>query len=215
MKARLRDTDLHARSRFLRLLFWGGLPGAALGALAGVAHALLRGGSPIWILPLALLGGGCVMAAAYLLVEGAGAAAGSLFHPGMGKRRRSEHSLAQSLAARGRYDEALDAYEDAAREDPSDPEPLLRGARLLRDDLKRPDEAARWFRRARACLPSGSPGEAVVSRELVELLLRKGSDPRKALPELARLAELHAGTSLGDWALEEKVRVRGGSELLD
>jgi tetratricopeptide (TPR) repeat protein len=209
VKARLRDTDLHARSRFLRLLFWGGVPGAVLGTAAGAAHALLREGSLAWIPFLALAGGLAVMAVVFLVSEGAGAAAGSLFHPGQGKRRRSEHSWAASLAARGRFDEALAAYEDAAREDPSDPEPFLRGARLLRDDLRQPDEAARWFRRARERLSRGSAREMAVSRELVELYLRKGSDPRRALPELARLAELHAGTPLGDWALEEKGRIRG------
>jgi tetratricopeptide (TPR) repeat protein len=137
---------------------------------------------------------------------------GSIIHPGQGKRRRSDLSWPASLAARGRYDEALGAYEGAAREDPSDPRPLFLGARILRDDLRQPDEAARWFRRARERLPPGSPGEMAASRELVEIYLRKGSDPRKALPELARVAELHAGTPLGAWAAEEKARIRGLGE---
>lgn len=152
------------------------------------------------------------MTVGFLVSEGAGAAAGALFHPGQGKRRRSEHSWAASLAARGRYHEALAAYEGAALEDPSDPRPFLLGARLLRDDLRQLDAAARWFRRARERLPRGSAGEMAASRELVELYLRKGSDPRKALPELARLAELHAGTPMGAWAAEEKVRIRGLGE---
>jgi tetratricopeptide (TPR) repeat protein len=210
--ARLRDSDLHTRTRFIVLFFWGALPGAVLGALAGLAHALLRGGSLAWIPVLALFGGLGATAVGFLVSEGAGAAVGALFHPGQGKRRRSEHSWAASLAARGRFDEALAAYEGAAREDPSDPRPLLLGARLLRDDLRQPDEAARWFRRARERLPRGSPGEMVASRELVELYLRKGSDPRKALPELARAAELHADTPLGAWAAEERARIRGLGE---
>lgn len=50
--AKLRDGDLHARSRFIVLFFWGGLPGGVFGTLAEVAHALLRGGSLAWISPL-------------------------------------------------------------------------------------------------------------------------------------------------------------------
>jgi len=96
----------------------------------------------------------------------------------------------------------------AIAEDPSDPIPYLRIARINRDNLKRYDEAVRWLRRAlgEAALPPGAAHLA--TRELVELYMTKLNDPRRAAPLLARMAEERSGSPEGEWAASELARVK-------
>ena len=108
--------------------------------------------------------------------------------------RRREYSAPQALVAQGRYEEAAAAWEIAAAESDGDPEPYLVLARLFRDHLGRPEEAAAWFRRARrdATLPAGY--DLLVSQELIELYRGKLGQPQRAIPELARICERFPGT---------------------
>ena len=92
-----------------------------------------------------------------------------------------------------------------------DSEPLLRLARMLRDDARRYDDAALWMRRVlRTALAPAL--DAQVGRELAELLLYRSDEPRRAAPELARLAHQHRCTPIGEWAAAEltvlKERIR-------
>jgi hypothetical protein len=107
---------------------------------------------------------------------------------------RREYSAAQALVAQGRYEEAAGAWEIAAAESGGDPEPYLALARLYRDQLNRPEDAAAWFRRARrdATLPPGH--DLLVSQELIELYRAKLGQPQRAIPELARICERFRGT---------------------
>jgi len=107
---------------------------------------------------------------------------------------RREYSAPQSLVARGRYEEAAAAWEIAAAESGGDPEPYLALARLFRDHLGQPEEAAAWFRRARrdATLPPGH--DLLVSQELIELYRGRLGQPQRAIPELARICERFPGT---------------------
>ncbi len=107
---------------------------------------------------------------------------------------RREYSAAQALVAQGRYEDAASAWEIAAAESGADPEPYLALARLFRDQLGRPDDAAAWFRRARrdATLPPGH--DLLVSQELIELYRTKLGQPQRAIPELARICERFRGT---------------------
>jgi tetratricopeptide (TPR) repeat protein len=107
---------------------------------------------------------------------------------------RREYSAPQALAAQGRYEEAALAWEIAAAESAGDPEPYLALARLFRDHLGRPEDAAGWFRRARrdAALPPGY--DLLVSQELIELYRSKLGQPERAIPELARICERFPGT---------------------
>jgi tetratricopeptide (TPR) repeat protein len=103
---------------------------------------------------------------------------------------RAEYSAARALAARGRYREAVDAYEIAAAESTGDPEPYLAAARILRDGLGDVEQAAAWFRRARQDARLTPGQELLVASELAELYTTKLGAPERAIPELARIAQL-------------------------
>lgn len=170
---------------------------------AGAAIAL--GG---WSAPAAVLLGAAVWAGTFVipLVSAAlgGRAAGTLYNPsGSSTPRRREYSHAESLVARGFHREAVEAFEIAVAEGPTDPTPYLRIARLCRDQLGRPEDGARWFKRALAESEMSESVSLLTARELVELYTVKLSQPGRAAPVLARIAEERGGTKLGDWAAEE------------
>lgn len=180
-----------------------GLFGAALGALLG--FFLTQKGAPVWVVPICVaVGWVTVSLGALWIVSSAGSAVSTLYTPsGTATPHRKEHSRAEALVARGMYQEAVDALELAVGDDPGDPGPYLRIARIHRDHLGKPEEAARWFRRAlrEATLPAGQA--FLTRRELVELYAHRMGAPEKALPELARMAEELAGTPEGEWAAAE------------
>lgn len=177
-----------------------GLFGGALGALVG--FFLVQRGAPLWVAALSVVAGWVfVSLGTLLIVSSAGSAASTLYTPsGRSTPRKREYSQAESLVARGRYQEAVDAFELAVVEDPSDPVPYLRVARIYRDDLARPEDAARWFRRALRDAPLPAGQAFLTRRELVELYAHRMGTPARALPDLAKMAEEMAGTPEGEWA---------------
>ncbi len=203
-----RDLDRFEQATLIRAATWS-LPGAAVGVLAAGAASALGG----WSLPAALLLGVAIWAATFAapLVAAAagGKAAGSLYNPtGRSTPRKREYSHAESLVARGLYEEAVQAFEVAIAEDPTDPEPYLRIARIQRDHLGRYEDAAAGFTRAlsQPGLPAGL--RLLGTRELMELYAGKLGQPARAAPLLARFAEEHEGTPEGDWAAGELRRVK-------
>ena len=136
--------------------------------------------------------------------------AASLFYGGSGSSAppKTGYSYAEALVAKGAAREALTAYEVALVEDPSEPEPYLRIARLLRDELQDPEEAVRWFRRARAEATLSSGQDIRALREIAEVFLHHLPDPRRAAPELARLAEEYPETPDGQWATRELTDIK-------
>ena len=138
-----------------------------------------------------------------------GSAAGQIYNPsGRTTPPKRQYSHAESLVVRGLHQEAIDAFEMAIVEDPSDPTPYLRIARICRDRVGRFEDAAHWFKRALAdsTIP---PGLAyLATREIVELYMTKLNDPRRAAPILARMADERAGTSEGEWAAAELALVK-------
>ncbi len=196
----LRDVDAAERVVRLRAAAYGafgGVAGAALGYFFLAEH-----GAPLLAVAICFIAGWLVVSfGALALVGSAGRAASTLYAPSSGSTpRRKEHSRAESLVAAGRYEEAVAAFELAVAEDPSDPTPYLRVARIYRDHLGRLEDAVRWFRRA--LRESGAPwGMAVLARkELIELFTHRMGTPERALPELARMAEELAGSPEGEWA---------------
>ncbi|MDP2956378.1 MAG: tetratricopeptide repeat protein [Longimicrobiales bacterium] len=212
---RLRDSDLGQDMVVLRSVT-SGLYGGGLGGL--LAFWLVQNGAPWWLAALCPVGGWLAVTLVTLAIaNSAGSAASTLYNPSSGAPpRKKEHSHAESLVARGLYEDAVGAFEVAVKEDPSDPTPYLRIARVYRDHLGRHEDAARWFRRA-VREASAPPGAAFLARkELVELYTHRMGTPERALPELARMAEELAGTQEGDWATaqirEIKARMsEGGS----
>lgn len=124
-----------------------------------------------------------------------------------GRRAPPQYSLADALAVRGLTDAALAELESAAEEASHDPEPLLRGAQLLRD-AGRYDDAVAWLRRARARVPAGGPRDAMITRQVVEVIRQHTDRPAAAAPELARMADRYRGTPDGDWAQRELREVK-------
>ena len=196
-----KDVDAAGRAQRLHALAWSVYGGIPLGAGIGLAiHNLVLG---IVVGPVIIFG----------LVVGlagvAGRGAGVLYNPsGRSTPRRQEFSRARSLEVRGEYEEALRAYEVAIMEAPLQAEPYLCIARLYRDELKDPGAAVDWFRKAqREARPSA--GESVrVHRELAEIFLHVLREPRRAAPELARLAEGYPTTADGRWAATELALIK-------
>ena len=122
--------------------------------------------------------------------------------------KRREYSRAKALEIRGEYEESIRAYEVEILNAPEIGEPYLKVARLFRDELKDLDSAVRWFRRAQseACL---LPGEAIrTHREISEIFLHTLREPRRAAPDLARLAEAFPDTPDGQWAAKELAAIK-------
>lgn len=115
-----------------------------------------------------------------------------------------QYSYPESLVARGMYEDAIGAYQEAITEEaenrPVDAEPYLRIARVYRDQLKRPEDALTWFGHARRADAATRGQVDLATREIVEIHLHGGGDRLRAIPELARLAEQAAGSKIGDWA---------------
>ena len=196
-----RDVDAAGRAQKIRALgfaLYAGLP-AGLGTGLLVGHpivGLLLGPSLVWLV---------VVGVASL----AGRGASALYMPsGASTPRKKGYSRAEALAVRGEYQAAMNEYEAAIAADPCDPEPYLRVARILRDGLKRPADAAFWFRRARREAHLSQGQEIRTLREAAEIYLHHLQEPRKAAPELARLAEAFPETPDGRWASEELARVK-------
>lgn len=204
----IRDSDSAADAQRLEILLWTCI-GAAFGAVIGFLLALLNGWPTLWtMIASTLVGGAGVYGTVQLASRAAGEAAFSVLAPsGRTTRAPAGYSDAEALAVRGRYVEAIALYERYAAEEGAGAEPCLRIARLYRDRLNRPEDAVAWYRRARDA--AADPGEEYVATlELVEVLVKRLAAPRRALPELARLAERQAGTPGGEWARRELKALR-------
>ncbi len=198
----------------LTIALLGSLPGFVIGAALGLF--LHQKGSPVWVGVLCALGFAAAVPLVTLFITGRAGALASKLHAPSGRTTppKKQYSYAESLVARGDYEAGVTAFELAVAEDPRDAAPYLRIARVYRDHLDRPDDAARWFRRALA-ESAPPPGIAALARrELVELYVHRMGQPGRAAPELARMAEEMAGTPDGAWAartlLEVKARLVAG-----
>lgn len=204
-KRRVRDVDAAARARALKIWIFAGGPGGFLGFLGG-----LYGGGSIGaaLLGMVLATGG-VGIFALVVTEGAGWSFARIHNPsGASTPHRPQFSRAESLVARERYSEAIEAYEAFIRKHPDAPEPYLAVARLLRDELGRNEEAVRWFKRARREARLDRKQEMLVSREIVETYRSKMEAPLRAAPELARACERFAGTPEGERARKELAELK-------
>ncbi|MCH8346637.1 MAG: hypothetical protein IIC87_06895 [Chloroflexi bacterium] len=198
-----KNVDQVARVQMLRILMWTIPFGGAAGLLAGS-----KLGHPV----IGLIVGAALATSVSVAIVESGAKMGSqIYNPsGSSTPHKRDYSMAASLAIRGQYAKAAAAYELAISEYPEDPEPYLCLARLLRDDMGRHEEAARWFKRARTDTHISAGQALLASRELIELYTVQLGEPAKAAPELARLAEKYKGTPEGDWARDELAEVKRG-----
>ncbi|GBD32070.1 hypothetical protein HRbin33_01032 [bacterium HR33] len=197
------ETDLAERTRRVRLAYY-----AAVGGVMGAWVGSFKFG-PIGFMIGGVLGSALVYYGTLALSEGAGALMGKIYHPsGKSTPRRPEYSDAQALVLRGLFQEAIDCYQGYAAEYSSDPEPCAAIARIYRDHLGQYQEAVSWFRRARLAQDVTAAQEILFTREIIETYISKLGEPRRAIPELARLADRFAGTREGELAKQELKRLR-------
>lgn len=201
-----RDRDLPARARLFQALGWSIFPGLALGLMVTVASDVTSG-IKTFALVVGIAGGGSL-----LFSELVGRTTAQILHPTAAGRTRG-YSAPAALAAKGRYEEAIAAYQVAAGENPDDPLPCLKIARIYAERVGDAELALRWFREARS--RDIHPGEErAVIREMVEAAERDGNGLRAA-PDLARYAEERSGTDEEAWArrtlaeLKEELRGEG------
>lgn len=205
--------EARMESRWRRALPLTGLAaGIGLGAgltIAGLAAGLSGGEAQvlwvIWFFPLVTGVTGFLLGA--FVVEGTGDLFGRIYAGGHTGTRR-EYSRAQALAIQGQYRAAVAEFEAAADEFDDDPEPLILGARVLRDNLGDLETAAVWLRRARDIRRLEPSQHVTIAQELVDLYDGPLETPEKALPELARVAELFPDTSAGEWAGRRLAKLR-------
>jgi tetratricopeptide (TPR) repeat protein len=201
----------------MRALSWS-LVGALGGGLVGYAGLLYGHWGRGTVVGLAAAGLAVTFLVPLLVAAVGGGAAGALYNPsGAGTPRKHGYSQAESLAARGLYDQAVAAFEVAIAADPGDPEGYLGVARMHRDRSRRLEESAAWFKRALDRTQPGSGTALLVARELAELYAVKLNARKRAAPVLARLAEERPDTPEGRWAADELRRVKegGGSRSID
>lgn len=207
----MRDTDSAEQSQRLVTLIWSGI-GGVIGFLAGgLGSAQLGIPFAVGVLGGAVIGTAAMYAGLRWIGRVVGDSVVSIIAPsGRGLPSGREYSLADSHAARGHYQAAEAELIRCAELYANDPEPALRLARLLRDRLDRPEEALDWLRKA-INLAGDAALEMLLTRELVELSAGRLGAPERALPDLARLAERHAGLPAGAWARLEITQIRKSS----
>lgn len=185
------------------------LPFALIGALLALTASASMGASRGTVILTTLLAAVAGLVVPLYVAERAGRAGASIYHAsGSSTPALRQHSLAESLAARGMLAEAAEAYELLSQDYPLDVEPRVRLARLLRDRMQQPEDAAMWFRSAIMLRDIDTATEISLMRELCELHTHRLKTPEKALPWLARLAEKYPDHPGGLWARAEMGEIR-------
>ncbi|HEY2824675.1 MAG TPA: hypothetical protein VGI83_03945 [Gemmatimonadales bacterium] len=203
------NRDLAQDVYTLKSVLWSfGL--ACIGAIIGMALVPITGANEILsaVLGFVLAGGGVL----YFTTSWQGNAAHlaqRIHMPTDGTTPPvREYSQAESLVARGRYEEAALAFEIHCAEYSDDPDPYFRLARLYAGPMGRYEDGVTWFRRARKTAHMTPSQDLVALQSIIELYLHKIRDPRKAIPEMAHLAQAHANTPAGDAAGKELALMR-------
>ena len=204
----LRDVDTSDVTHKLRTLIFSAFGGLFGMMICGVIGARL--GAPVAGALVGFMGGWLGM---YLIVFGMAdrigtAASGIYMSRGSSTPPVRQYSLAQSYAVRGQFDQATAEYERCAAENPDDPEPALRLARLYRDELQRHEDAVHWFKRACAVPDLAAATDIMATRELVEVYTHRMKQPAAAAPLLARLAARHPDAPVAEWAKRELAVIR-------
>jgi tetratricopeptide (TPR) repeat protein len=200
---RPKDADSAERVYKLRAGLYAIAGGVIVGMVLGWRFGTVIGmiGIPLgWTIAYVLILG---------LLEGAARTVQTVYAPsGASTPARREYSRAQALRAAGEYAEAVAAYEAFVAEFPEEPEPYHQIAWILRDDLGAYGGAARWLRRSRSEAQLTLGQKLMVAQELIELYRHKLDEPQRAMPELARIADLVPGTPQAESAKLELAELR-------
>lgn len=147
------------------------------------------------------------------IAERSGRAAASIYHTsGSSTPAVREYSLADSFVARGMIPQALAEYESLANQYTADPEPLLRKARVLRNNVRDYEAALTDYRRVLGIDGLKPETELATLREITELCTHKLQEPPRALPFLARISEKFRGTPTAEWARNEVASIKAAMQ---
>jgi hypothetical protein len=192
--------------------------GAYAVIIASVAGglALMLTGSILIAAPAAVMAVVVVYAGVLFIAERGGRVGAWLYQPsGSSTPAVREYSYADSLVARAQHQEAVAAYRQMSREHPTDPEPRIREARVLRDWLNDYEGAAAAFRQALHIRGLRAETEQAMLRELIELHIYKHKQPQRALPYLAQLADKFSGSGAAEWARAEARSIKASLQRSD
>jgi len=195
----------------IRATVWGVIAGTittGLGLGASMipptpAHAFLRS------LAAGVVTGVATAMIVRSLSDAAGRAFLSIIQPsGASCPAEPEYSRLEALAAKGDLAGALAGYEAIIQTQPGESIARLHAAELLvlaRD----PARAEALLREVQRHPARTEAHDLRASNRLVDLYLGPLGEPGKALRELRRLADAHAGTAVGDGAREAIERIKG------
>jgi hypothetical protein len=188
--------DLDERSLPSRIgaVIFGVALGALFGGPLGVVFGMRGWGFVLFVLAAVFVAGYTVNRITTVVPEGMAKAFLHLIWPS-GQSTPYEHTYSneQALAARGDIEGALEAYEEAIRLRPMDPEPRLQAAELwLRSPT--PERAAQYFASARRLSPNNRARELYATQRLIDLYWGKLQDHPRARSELRQLTTRFPGT---------------------
>lgn len=153
--------------------------------------------------------GGLTWGITHLVVGGMGrGAAGVVLPSGKSTQYKRQYSDAEACTARGDHTAAILAYQRYVLEEPRDPEPYFRIARIANRELQDYEQAVEWYRRVRKESEIDAGRDLLATQELADLFIHKLRQPRKAIPELARLVDRYPQTPPGKAAVDELARLR-------
>jgi tetratricopeptide (TPR) repeat protein len=202
-RKKLRDVDSAEIAFRIRIALYSRY-GAVFGAMAGGFKF-----GPVGMIVGAVMGWALVYYGTLMFVTTLGTIGSRIYHPtARSTPAPEEYSFVQSLVEAGKLHEAAATYQQIALQNPRDPEPKLRLARLLRDELQRLTDAAEWFKRVLAINTLPAATYELASRELIELYTHKLHDSPKALPYLAKLISKYPESASTEWAKQEMADIK-------
>ena len=126
---------------------------------------------------------------------------------GRSGRRSPPTSHIETRMAQGDLEGARDAWEELLDEHPREVDAWVALARLLAGPLEEPEEALRCLEDGLHAVRRDVFGEERLVKQVV-LLHEARDEPLKSVPLLARYAERWGNSPQGDWAREERLRIR-------
>lgn len=143
-----------------------------------------------------------------LILDGSGAAAEQFYMPKATGTYVPQHSAIDALEARGDYRAAADGWEAVAIAQPQNAWALIRAGELYMRHLDDPKMALERFRGVREIAMVSPEHRIYASQKMIDLYLGPLDDRGRALVELRRFAETHAGTREAAHALEALSRLK-------
>ena len=196
---------------------------------AGYYHAFVSGGAAVLLTGIAVIAGlpvplaghpvvlvvlvgaigfGVGKAFGSLVFGGSGAAAKQFYMPDADGTYVRQHSEIDALEARGDYRGAADGWEAVAIAQPQNAWALIRAGELYMRHLDEPTMALERFRGAREIATVSTEHHIYASQKMIDLYLGPLNDRGRALVELRRFSEIHAGTREATHALEALSRLK-------